>query len=76
MYYTNTIAPKIFKYKKALQDFKVEEYLGNLIKCDCSHSPLDCYPFGHVIMGDLNIIKRDNLQKIVSHGHKIQEPQF
>ena len=27
-YYTNTLAPTIFNYKKLLQDFNVEEYLN------------------------------------------------
>ena len=31
--YTNTIAPTIFNYKKALQNFDHKEWLQNHIKC-------------------------------------------
>jgi hypothetical protein len=66
---TNTIAPTIFNYKNALQNFDHKEWLQNHIKCYCSHSPFNCNPSGHVITGDLNIIHHDNLEKIVSHGY-------
>jgi hypothetical protein len=36
--YTNSIGRKIFKYKEALQDINIEEYLKNPLTCDCSHS--------------------------------------
>ena len=46
VYYTctDTIAYKILNYKKAFQNFNVEEYLQNTIKCTCSHSPVNYDP--------------------------------
>jgi hypothetical protein len=41
---------------EALQDINIEEYLKNPLTCDCSHSPFQYNPSGHVINGDLNII--------------------
>jgi hypothetical protein len=32
-------------------------------------------PFGHVIIGDLNIIQHESLRKVISHGPKFREPQ-
>jgi hypothetical protein len=32
-------------------------------------------PSGHVITGDLNIIKHESLRKMISHGPKFREPQ-
>jgi hypothetical protein len=35
----------------------IEEYIQNPLTCDCSHSPFQYHPSGHVITGDLNIIQ-------------------
>ena len=59
--YTNSIGRKMFNYKEALQDINTEEYLKNPLTCDCSHSPFQYNPSGHVITGDLNIIQHENL---------------
>ena len=53
----------------------VEEYLKNLLTCDCSHSPFQYNPSGHAITGDLNIIQHESLRKVISHGPKFREPQ-
>ena len=73
--YTNSIGRKIFNYKEALQDINIEEYIKNPLTCDCSHSPFQYNPSGHVITGDLNIIQHESLRKVISHGPKFREPQ-
>ena len=73
--YTNSIGRKICNYKEALQDINIEEYLKNPLTCDCSHSPFQYNPSGHVITGDLNIIQHESLRKVISHGPKFREPQ-
>jgi hypothetical protein len=60
--YTNSIGRKIVNYKEALQDINIEEYLKNPLTCDCFHSPFQYNPFGHVIIGDLNIIQHESLR--------------
>ena len=42
--YTKRIGRKIFKYKEALQDINIEEYLKNPLTCDCPHSPFQYNP--------------------------------
>ena len=59
--YTNSIGRNIFNYKEALQDINIEEYLKDPLTCDCSHSPFQYNPSGHVITGDLNIIQHESL---------------
>jgi hypothetical protein len=44
----------MFNYKEALQNISIEEYIKNPLTCDCSHSPFQYNPSGHVITGDLN----------------------
>ena len=58
--YTNSIGRKMFNYKEALQDINIEEYLKNPLTCDCSHSPFQYNPSGHVITGDLNINQHES----------------
>ena len=65
----------MFNYTKALQDIKIEEYLKNPLTCDCSHSPFQYNPSGHVITDDLNIIQHESLRKVISHGPKFREHQ-
>jgi hypothetical protein len=73
--YTNSIGHKIFNYKEALQDIKIEEYPMNPLTCDCSHSPYQYNSSGHLITGDLNIIQDESLRKVISHGPIFREPQ-
>jgi hypothetical protein len=73
--YTNSIGRIIFNYKETLQDINIEEYLKNPLTCDCSHSPFQYNPSGHVITGDLNIIQHESLRKVTSHGPKFRETQ-
>jgi hypothetical protein len=74
--YTNSIGRTIFNYKEALQDINIEEYMKNPLTCDCSHSPFQYNPSGHVLTGDLNIIQHESLRKVISHGPKFREPDL
>ena len=58
-------------YWHKLPDFQ----LSLQLTCDCSHSPFQYNPSGHVITGDLNIIQHESLRKVISHGPKFREPQ-
>jgi hypothetical protein len=70
--YTNSMGRKIFNYKEALQDINIEEYFKNPLTCECSHSPFQYNPSGHVITGDLNIIQHESLRNVISHGPSIE----
>ena len=58
-----------------MQEITIEEYFKIPLACDCSHSPFQYNPSGHVITGDLNIIPHESLRKVISHGPKLREPQ-
>ena len=58
-----------------MPDINIEEYRKNPLICDCSHSPFQYNPSGHVITGDLNINRHESLRKVISHGPKFREPQ-
>ena len=58
-----------------MQDINIEDYIKNPLICDCSHSPFQYNPSGHVITGDLNIIQHESLRKVIFPGPKFREPQ-
>ena len=54
--YTKTIGGKIFNQKQVVQDLNIYVSVSNIL-CDC-HNNKYCYgPVGHVVRGDLNVIK-------------------
>ena len=55
---------------ECVQDINIKEYIKNPLTCDCSHSPFQYNPSGHVITGDLNINQHESLRKVISHGPK------
>ena len=65
----------MFNYKEALQDINIEEYLKKPLNCDCSNSPFQYNPSGHVITGHLNVIQHESLRKVISHGPTFRESQ-
>lgn len=69
------IVPKLFNYKQALQDLTTDDLISHASDRDCasSHFPYD--PAGHVITGDLNIVKNNKLKESLSKGPKFREPQ-
>jgi hypothetical protein len=50
-------------------------FFYDLFSINCSHSPFQYNPSGHVITGYLNIIQHESLRKVISHGPKFREPQ-
>ena len=43
--------------------------------CSCSSSPYIYQPAGHVVSGDLNIVKNTRLRELLHKGPKYREPQ-
>ena len=73
--YTKTISNSIFNYNKALRHLQFDEFLQTPASCDCSKSPFQYAPVGHVITGDMNFVENDHLHKILSCGPKFREPR-
>ena len=64
--YTNTIASKIFNYKATLRDFDLATFISDPPSCSCDTSCFNYVPVGHVVTGDLSIIKNDKLRSLMS----------
>ena len=72
--YTSTVASKLFNFATTLSNFNVSEYLSNPQTCQCKESKFCFEPHGHVITGDLRVIKNAKLRELVAKGPKYSEP--
>ena len=67
--YTKTIAGRILNQKKVVEEF-------SNMSCDC-HTSKYCYsPAGHVVTGDLNIIRDAKLRALIQKGPSYREQNY
>ena len=70
-----TIAGRILNQKKVVEDLDVSVGTSNM-SCDC-HTSKYCYsPAGHVVTGDLNIIRDANLRALIQKGPSYREQNY
>ena len=72
--YTRSVASKIFNYKASLQQLNFTSCSQNLSPCSCSTSEFLYAPCGHVVTGDLNIVRNRKLRDLLRKGPKFREP--
>ena len=70
--YTRTISSKIFNQKSVVKELDLDNGTKDM-ECSCSSSEF-CYgPAGHVVTGDLRIIKDAKLRELVNKGPSYRE---
>ena len=72
--YSSPIAPKIFNYKNVRQGLNTENITRNPSACSCKAAEFCYNPAGHIITGDLNIVRISKLRDILSKGPKYRDP--
>ena len=72
--YTSPVATTIFNYKTSLQQLNFQILSQNPLPCSCSGSEFLHAPCGHIVTGDLNIIRNDKLRDHFRKGPKYREP--
>jgi hypothetical protein len=73
--YTKTIAGRVFNQKKVVEDLDVNVGTSNMC-CDC-HTSRYCYgPAGHVVTGDLNVIRDAKLRALIEKGPSYREQNY
>ena len=70
--YQKPIRKFIFNYNQVTADPNVNETIPE--SCDCDQSEYKYYPAGHIITGDLSIIKDKELRKLLYKGPKFRIP--
>ena len=70
--YTKTIAGRIFNQKKVVQELDIDRGIKDMF-CDCSTSKYCYEPAGHVITGDLTIVRDAELRSLIEKGQSFRE---
>ena len=65
--YTRTISGAIFNQRSVVEELDLDEGIENVC-CDCSDSKYCYEPAGHVVTGDLTIIRDAKLRSLVMKG--------
>ena len=71
--YSSPIARKIFNHKNVLQGLNTENIARNSLACSCKALEFCYNPAGHIITGDLNIVRISKLRDILSKCPKYRE---
>ena len=71
--YTCSVATKIFNCKSSLQQIDFQSLSQNPLPCSCSGSEFLYAPCGHIVTGDLNIVRNDKLRDLLRKGPKYRE---
>ena len=73
--YTKVIGGRIFNQKKVVKELDIDKGAGNMC-CDCSRSKYCYEPAGHVITGDLKIVKDAELRGLIEKGPSYREQNY
>ena len=73
--YNPSIAGKLFNYKKTLSPEYIQSVNVDNFQCDCQNSIFKDNHHGHIITGDLEIVRSDSLRNILKKGPKYRLPK-
>ena len=71
--YTNNISRSVFNYNQTLRNINLDDYHNASSSCDCESSSFRYEPHGHVITGDLRIVRNRRLRRLLEKGPKYRE---
>ena len=77
----NPIRNKILNYKETISSLSFKQVnnsrveIENLPECNCNESSFCDPAHGHVVTGNLNIIKNKKFRKLLSKGPNYREPK-
>ena len=72
--YTRSVASKIFNYKASLQQIYFDDLSQNPTPSSCCDSEFLYAPCGHIVTGDLSIVRDQKLKHVLRKGPKYREP--
>ena len=70
--YTKTISGQIFNHKRVVEELDFDSGTEDM-HCDCTTSSYCYEPAGHVVTGDLNIIRDARLRSLIEKGPSYRE---
>ena len=72
--YTRSVASKIFNYKASLQQIHFDGLSQNPTPCSCCDSEFLYAPCGHIVTGDLSIVRNQKLRDVLRKGPNYRVP--
>ena len=73
--YTKTISGQIFNHKQVVEELDFDNGTEDM-HCDCNTSSYCYEPAGHVVTGDLNIIRDAQLRSLIEKGPSYREQNY
>ena len=73
--YTKNISGRIFNQKRVMEGLDFDVGTGDMC-CDCSTSEFCYEPVGHIVTGDLTIIRDAKLRALIGKGPSYREQNF
>ena len=70
--YTNIISGQIFNQREVVEELDFDIGTGDMY-CECSTNKYCYEPAGHVVTGDLNIIRDASLRLLIEKGPSYRE---
>ena len=71
--YTNTISRSVFNYNQTPRNINLDDYRNASSSCHCQSSTFRYEPHGHVITGDLQIVRNRKLRRLLEKDPKYRE---
>ena len=71
---TQPIRKHIFNYKETSEKFNSNTWKSNSYTCNCKNSKFIDTDHGHVVTGDLKIVKNNKLRNLLRKGPNYREP--
>ena len=71
--YINNISRTMFNYNQTLRNINLDDYHNASSSCDRESSTFRYEPHGHVITGDLRIVRNRKLRCLLEKGPKYRE---
>ena len=70
------IRSKIFNHKQFVESLDINAFIQNeaIMPCNCEDSPYKDSEHGHIVTGDLRIVRNNKLRKLITKGPKYREP--
>ena len=72
------ISKNIFNFNNFVTSINVKDFIRDpsILPCQCANSPFSDKHHGHIISGDLRLIKNNKLRKLFTKGPKYRENKF
>ena len=70
------ISSKIFNHKQFVESLDINAFIQNeaIMPCNCEDSPYKDSEHGHIVTGDLRIVRNNKRRKLITKGPKYREP--